>query len=319
MRVLVLGASGVIGARLLPQLRERGHDVIGSARSAAKAERLRASGAEPIVVDMLDATAVRAAVAAARPDAIIYEATSLANLGDLKHFDRSFAQTNQLRTEGMDILLAAAREVGVRRVVAQSYALNRYARAGVALKTEDDPLDPSPPAAMRQTVAALRHLDQAVTDAGGIALRYGNLYGDAHDGLVTAVRARQFPIVGDGGGVWSHVHLEDAAAATVLALECEGPAIYNIVDDDPAPTRVWVPELARILGAKPPQHVPRLLAQLLAGEALVIMATELRGVSNAKAKRELDWTLRYPSWRQGFVAAYGQADELTPKTLESTA
>jgi nucleoside-diphosphate-sugar epimerase len=163
---------------------------------------------------------------------------------------------------------------------------------------------------MRQTMAALNHLDQAVSAAGGIALRYGNFYGDPNDGLVAAVRARKFPIVGDGGGVWSHIHLEDAAAATVLALERDGPAIYNIVDDEPAPAGAWLPELAKIVGARPPQRFPRLLARLFAGEALVVMATESRGASNAKAKRELGWTLRYPSWRQGFTAAYGQPTPL---------
>jgi nucleoside-diphosphate-sugar epimerase len=257
------------------------------------------------VLDALDATATRAAVAAARPDAIIYQATALADLSDFKHFDRSFAQTNRLRTDGTDILLAAARAAGVRRIAAQSYACHRYARVGGPVKTEDDPLDPAPPAAMRQTIAAMNHLDQAVTAAGGIALRYGNFYGDPNDGLVTAVRARKFPIVGDGGGVWSHIHLEDAAAATVLALERDGPAIYNIVDDEPAPVSVWLPELAQIVGARPPQRFPRLLARLFAGEALVVMATESRGASNAKAKQELGWTLRYPSWRQGFTVAYG--------------
>jgi nucleoside-diphosphate-sugar epimerase len=311
MRVLVVGAGGAIGTRLVPQLRERGHEVIGSSRSAAKAERLRALGAEPIVLDVLDAQATRAAVAAARPDAIIYQATALAGLSDLKHFDHSFAQTNRLRSEGTDILLAAARDAGVRRIVAQSYGGPfRYAREGGPVKTEGDPLDPTPPAATRQSMAALNHLDQAVTAAEGIALRYGGFYGDPDDGLVAAVRARKFPIVGDGGGIMSFIHLDDAAAATVLALEHDGPAIYNIVDDEPAPVSVWLPELARIVGAKPPQRYPRWLARLIAGEAPVIMATESRGASNAKAKRELGWTLRYPSWRQGFVAAYGQPTPL---------
>ena len=321
MRVLVVGASGAIGTRLVPQLRERGHEVIGSSRSSGKAERLRALGAEPIVLDALDAKATRAAVAAARPDAIIYQATALADLSDFKHFDRSFAQTNRLRTNGTDILLAAARAAGVRRIVAQSYACHRYARADGPVKTEDDPLDPAPPAAMRQTIAAMNHLDQAVTAAGGIALRYGNFYGDPNDGLVAAVRAGKFPIVGDGGGVWSHIQLEDAAAATVLALEHDGAAIYNIVDDEPAPAGVWLPELAKIVGARPPQRFPRLLARLFAGEALVVMATESRGASNAKAKRELGWTLRYPSWRQGFAAAYGQTRPLKasqPTPLKAT-
>ena len=305
MRVLVVGAGGVIGTRLVPQLRERGHEVIGTSRSSGRATRLRALGAEPVVLDALDARAVHETVATIRPDAIVYQATALSGLSDLKHFDRSFAQTNRLRTEGTDIVLAAARNVGVRRLVFQSYANHRYARVGGPVKTEDDPLDPAPAATMRRLIAAMNRLERAVTEAGGIALRYGNFYGDPDDGLVAAVRARKFPIVGDGAGVWSHIHLEDAAAATVLALEHDGPAVYNIVDDEPAPIGVWLPELARIVGARPPQRFPRLMARLFAGEAAVVMATESRGASNARARRELGWTLRYPSWRQGFAAAYG--------------
>ena len=309
MRVMVIGATGAIGTRLVPQLRKAGHEVIGSSRSPEKAQRLRSLGAHGIVLDALDGRTVRAAIAAARPDAIIYQSTALAELGDLKHFDRSFAQTNRLRTEGIDNVLEAARQADVRRIVAQSYALHRYARTGGPVKSESDPLDPSPPASMRQSMAALAYLDQAVTAAGGVALRYGNFYGDP-DGLVEAVRARKFPIVGDGGGVWSHIHLEDAAAATLLALDQDGPAIYNIVDDEPAPTRVWLTELAAILGARPPRRVPRTLARMFAGEALVVMATESRGASNHKAKRELGWTLRFPSWRQGFDAAYTRSEPL---------
>jgi nucleoside-diphosphate-sugar epimerase len=304
MRVFVAGASGAIGARLVPQLAGRGHQVIGTCRSPGRAQRLHALGAEPIVLDVLDARAVRKAVADSKPDAIIHQATALAGLSDFKHFDRSFAQTNQLRTEGTDALLAAAREAGVQRFVAQSYACHRYARQGGPVKTEDDPLDPAPVPAMRQTEAAMDHLDQAVTDAGGVALRYGNFYGDPDDGLIQAVRTRKFPIVGDGAGVWSFIHLDDAAAATILALDRDGPAIYNIVDDEPAPTSVWLPELAKIIGARPPQHFPPLLARLFAGQAPVVMGTESRGAANAKAKSELGWTLRYPSWRQGFADAY---------------
>jgi 2-alkyl-3-oxoalkanoate reductase len=305
MRVLVVGASGAIGTWLIPQLTDRGHEVIGSSRSAGKAGRLRPLGAEPIVLDALDAQAVREAVTAARPDAIIYQATALANAGFSRNLDRSFAQTNRLRTEGTDILLAAAREAGVRRFVAQSFAPYRYAREGGPVKTEDDPLDPTPPKTARQTNAAMNHLDQAVTGAGGIALRYGGFYGAANDGLIRPVRKRQLPIVGDGGGISSWIHLDDAAAATVLALEHDGPATYNIVDDEPAPMREWLPLLANALGAKPPRHIPHWLARLVAGEGVVMM-TESRGASNAKAKKELGWTLRYPSWRQGFTAAYRQ-------------
>jgi 2-alkyl-3-oxoalkanoate reductase len=304
MRVLLAGASGAIGIRLVSQLVDRGHEVIGTSRSPDRAERLHALGAEPIVLDLLDPRAVRTAVFDTKPDAIIHQATALAGLRDFKHFDRSFAQTNRLRTDGTDALLAAAQQARVGRFVAQSFANHRYARQGGPVKAEQDPLDPTPVPTMRESEAAMAYLDRVVTDAGGIALRYGNFYGDPDDGLVQAVRRRSFPIVGDGGGVWSFLHLDDAAAATVLALEGGAAGIYNVVDDEPAPTRVWLPELARIVGAKPPQRFPRWLARLFAGQAPVVMATESRGASNAKAKRELGWTLRYPSWRAGFVDAY---------------
>ena len=305
MRVFVAGATGAIGARLVPELVRRGHEVVGTSRSAEKAERLRALGAEPVVLDLLDARAVREAVGAARPDAIVHQATALAGLSDLKHFDRSFAETNRLRTEGTDALLAAARETDVRRFVAQSFAGWPYARDDGAVKTEDDPLDPAPVPAMRETLAAIRHLERAVVGAGGIALRYGGFYGSPDDAQLELVRRRRFPIVGDGGGVWSFVHLDDAATATALALERGAPGVYNVVDDDPAPVREWLPALAEAIGAEPPRRVPRWLGRLAAGEPGVVMMTEIRGASNAKAKRELGWTPRHPSWRQGFVEAYG--------------
>ena len=304
MRVFVTGASGAIGTRIVPQLIDAGHEVIGTSTSPAGAKRVRALGAKPIALDLLDAGGVHKAVLASEPEAIVHQATALANLSDFKHFDRSFAQTNRLRTEGTDALLAAAGEAGVRRFVAQSYASARYARDGGPVKSEDDPLDPRPVPAMRETLAALRHLEEAVTEVGGIALRYGVFYGASNDGLVEPVRKRQFPIVGKGGGVSSWIHLDDAAAATVLALERGEPGVYNVVDDEPAPVREWLPVVAEVLGAKPPRRFPRWLARLVAGEALVMMGTESRGASNAKAKRELGWELRYPSWRQGFVAAY---------------
>lgn len=313
MRVLVVGASGAIGTRLIPQLTDQGHQVTGSSRSPAKAERLRALGAEPIVLDVLDATAVRAAVAAARPEAIIYQATALADAGFSRKLDRTFAPTNRLRTEGIDILLAAAREAGVRRFVAQSFAPYRYAREGGPVKTEDDPLDSAPPATARQTFAAMNHLDQAVTGAGGIALRYGGFYGDP-DALTKAVRKRQYPIIGDGAGVMPFIHLHDAAAATVLALDHDGPAIYNITDDEPAPVRDWLPVLADAVGAKPPRHLPSWLARMVMGEGLAMM-TESRGASNARATKELDWTLRYPTWRQGFKTAYSQSQPTQSRGL----
>jgi nucleoside-diphosphate-sugar epimerase len=280
--------------------------VIGTSRTPARAERVAALGAKPIALDLLDPRAVHSAVLETEPDAIIHQATALAGLRDFKHFDRSFAQTNRLRTEGTDNLLAAARAGGVRKFLAQSYASARYAREGGPVKTEDDPLDPAPIDAMRETLAAMEYLDRAVTGAGGIALRYGGFYGEPDDEMIEAIRKRLFPIVGDGGGVSSFVHLEDAAAATVLALDQDGPAIYNIVDDEPAPVREWLPEVAKIVGAKPPRHFPRWLARLFAGDALVMMGTESRGASNAKAKRELGWTLRYPSWRQGIAELHAK-------------
>jgi nucleoside-diphosphate-sugar epimerase len=304
MRVFVAGASGAIGTRLVPQLIERGHEVIGTFRSSGNAERVRALGADPIALDLLDRGAVRKAVLGVAPDAIVHQSTALANARLSRKFDRIFTQTNLLRTDGTDNLVAAARRAGVSQFVAQSFASMRYARDGVPVKSEDDPLDPNPPASARELHAALRHLERTVTDAGGIALRYGGFYGAPNDGLIEPVRKRQFPIVGDGGGVASFIHLDDAAAATVLALEHDGPAIYNIVDDEPAPVRDWLPVLASALGAKPPRHVPRWLARLIAGEVAVIIGTESNGASNAKAKQELGWTLRYPSWRQGFAAAY---------------
>src|SRR5436309_6736134 len=290
MRVLVVGATGAIGTRLVPKLVELGHEVIGTSRSMDRAQRLHALGAEPVALDLLDRRAVRDAVLDAKPEAIIHQATALTGLSDFKHFDRSFHQTNLLRTEGTDALLEVAREAGVRWFVAQSFASYRYAREGGPVKTEDDPLDPNPPANARRSFAAMAYLEQAVTDFGGIVLRYGLFYGAANDGLIEPVRKRQYPIIGDGGGITSWIHLDDAAAATVLALEQDGPAIYNIVDDEPAPVREWLPVLAQALGAKPPWRLPGWLARLLAGEAWVVFATEARGASHAKAKRAPGWT-----------------------------
>jgi 2-alkyl-3-oxoalkanoate reductase len=304
MRVFVAGASGAIGSRLVPQLVERGHDVVGSSRSREKSDRLTALGAEPVVLDLLDPDAGRKTVTQVRPDAIIHEATALSGLSDLKNPDKAFAQTNRLRIAGTDALLAAAREADVSRFLAQSFTSWPYAREGGPVKTEEDPLDPAPVPTMRETLDAIRHLEQAVVAAGGIVLRYGGFYGSPEDAQLELVRRRRFPIVGDGGGIWSFVHLDDAATATALALEGGAPGIYNVVDDEPAPVSEWLPALAEVIDAKPPRHVPRWLARILAGEAGVALMTEIRGASNAKAKRELGWTLRYPSWRQGFPAAY---------------
>lgn len=305
MRVFVTGASGAIGSRLVPQLIDAGHEVIGTHNSPASAELLRTIGAKPVLLDLLDAGAVRKAVLEHEPEAIVHQATALANVKFSRNMDKVTAKTSELRTKGTDALLAAAREAGVRRFVAQSVAVfGRYAREGGPIKSEDDPREQTPPANTQQTVAALNHLERVVTDFGGIALRYGAFYGAANDGTIEPVRKRQFPIVGDGGGIWSWIHLDDAAAATVLALEHDGPAIYNVVDDEPAPVREWLPVLAKALGAKPPRRFPTWLARLLAGEFVVVLSTEARGASNAKAKRDLGWTPRHPSWREGFPAVY---------------
>jgi 2-alkyl-3-oxoalkanoate reductase len=319
MRVLVVGASGAIGTRLVPQLIAAGHDVIGTYRSRGNAERLRELGAEPVALDLLHRRAVRMAVLETEPDAIVNQATALADVQFSKNLDRSFVQTNRLRREGTDALLAAAREAGVSRFVTQSFASMRYMREGGPVKTEDDPLDPNPVDGMRETSVAMNYLDDAVTDAGGIVLRYGIFYGAANDGLVDPVRKRQFPIVGEGEGVSSFIHLDDAAAATVLALEHDGPGIYNIVDDEPAPVREWLPVLAKALGAKPPRRFPIWLARVFAGEIAVMLGTEVRGASNAKAKRELGWILRYPSWRQGFAEVYAEPASAVGVALATSA
>jgi nucleoside-diphosphate-sugar epimerase len=315
MKVFVAGATGALGTQLVPRLVAAGHEVVGMTRSAAKREQLRALGARPVVADALDPDAVAQAVAAAEPEVIVHEATALSGAPDLRHPDRYFAVTNRLRTEGTDHLLAAGRVVGVRRFVAQSFAGWPFARTGGPVKRETDPLDPSPPKALRSTLAAIRHLEQAVTGitwGDGLVLRYGGFYGpgtglsaDPEAPMAKPIRKRQFPLVGSGGGVWSFVHIEDAAAATVAAVERGRSGIYQVVDDEPALVREWLPALARTLGAKPPRRLPRRLTRLVAGEAAVVMMTQVRGASNEKARRELGWELHYPSWRQGFAKGLG--------------
>jgi nucleoside-diphosphate-sugar epimerase len=313
MRIFVAGASGALGSRLVPQLIQAGHDVIGTHHSPVSADRLRALGAKPVMLDLLDSRAVREAVLENEPDAIMHQATALANAKFSRNLDKALAETNQLRTKGTDALLAAAQEAGTRRFVAQSAAAYaRYARQGGPIKSEDDPLA-DPPANMQQSFAAMDYVENAVAGFGGIVLRYGVFYGAANDASIEPVRKRQFPIVGDGGGIWSWIHLDDAAAATALALEYEGPAIFNVVDDEPAPVREWLPVLAKALGAKPPRRVPAWVGRLLAGEAVVVMSTEARGASNTKAKRELGWTLRHPSWRTGFAATYSALSLAEPR------
>jgi 2-alkyl-3-oxoalkanoate reductase len=305
MNVFIAGATGAVGRALIPKLIEHGHAVTGTTRSPAKADSIRALGATPAVADGLGREAVAAAVRAAQPDVIVHQMTALAGLGDPRKFQRSFAATDRLRTEGTDNLLAAAAEVGA-TVVAQSYAGWPYEPAGGAVKDEDAPLMADPPKQMRGTVAALRHVEGAVTAAGGIALRYGGFYGPG-TGLVRGgeqwklVQARKFPIVGDGGGIWSFCHIDDAASATVAAIEHPVPgAVLNICDDEPAPVRDWLPGLAQAIGAKPPRRVPRFVGRLLGPHVIQLMC-EARGASNARAKALLDWTPSVPTWREGFA------------------
>jgi nucleoside-diphosphate-sugar epimerase len=306
MKVLIAGATGVIGRQLVPKLIANGHDVAGTTTTRSKERLLREMGATPLIVDILDPEAVARAVAEFEPDVIVHEATALSSV-DMRHFERSFAVTNRLRTEGTDHLLAAARAVGVKRFVAQSFAGWPFARTGSLVKTEDDPLDPNPIEAMRTTIAAIRHLEAAVLGADwteGIALRYGGLYGpgtslDSADGEMTAmIRRRFFPIVGDGNGMFSFIHVADAADATLAAVERGTRGVYHIVDDEPAPIREWLPVVADRLGAKPPFRIPRWLGRLIGGEMIVTMSTETRGASNERAKRVLGWTPRHASWRE---------------------
>ncbi|MHB8488110.1 MAG: NAD-dependent epimerase/dehydratase family protein [Candidatus Dormibacteria bacterium] len=310
MRVFVAGATGAIGRQLVPRLVAAGHEVYGMTRSGSKQAMLRELGAEPVVADALDPDQVAEAVGRAQPDAIVHQLTSIPPRLDLRHFDRDFALTSRLRTEGTDYLLSAGQAMGVRRFVAQSY-FGAYARTGAAVKTEEDPLDPAPVRDMRGVAAAIRHLEQAVLGARwteGIVLRYGAFYGPDTSlapgaKQVEMIRRRKFPIVGNGGGVWSFMHVADAADATVAAVEHGSRGVYNVVDDDPAPVAEWLPALAQQLGAKRPMRVTRIVGRLFAGEVGVVMMTELRGASNTKAKRELAWRPAHPSWREGFAAA----------------
>lgn len=302
MRVFLAGATGALGRTLVPQLVGAGHQVCGTTRSRAKFDQIRAWGAEPVLVDGLDAAAVGEAVAAAEPDAIIHQMTALSGSADLRHFDRTFAVTNTLRTVGTDNLLAAARAAGVRRFVAQSFTGWPNERTGGPVKTETDPLDPNPPKWQRQSLAAIRHVETSVLAAplDGVVLRYGMFYGPgASDEMIDLVRKRRMPIVGNGGGIWSMIHIDDAAAATVAALGAQ-PGLYNVVDDDPASSADVLTTLADIVGAKPPRHLPVWLARLAAGEVGVAYLTDIRGSSNAKAKRGLGWQPHWASWREGF-------------------
>ena len=313
MRIFVAGAAGALGRRLVPLLVEGGHQVTGMTRTAGKAVGLRAAGADPVVADALDRDDLVRAVVAARPEVVVHQLTALAGMTSFRRPDQGFALTNRLRTEGTDHLLEAARAAGARRFVAQSFAGWPFARVGGPVKTEDDPLDPDPPAQLRRTLDAIRHLESAVLGTEGlegVVLRYGGFYGPGTSAgaggyILDDLRRRRFPIVGAGSGVWSFVHIDDAATATVAAVERGAPGVYQIVDDDPAPVSEWLPALAAAAGARPPRRVPVWLARLLVGEHGVVLMNEVRGASNAKARRELGWRPAWPSWRQGFRAGLG--------------
>jgi nucleoside-diphosphate-sugar epimerase len=314
MRIFLAGATGVVGKHLVQQLREAGHVVVGTTRSREKAEHLKAQGVQPEILDALDRQATVNAVTRARPDAIVHQLTAIPANMNLRRFDREFALTNRLRTEGTDNLLAAARAAGVRRIVAQSFAGWTYERAGGSVKSEDDPLDPDPPLAFRRTLDAIRYLEAALQAAEGIeaiALRYGWFYGPGTSlgrgaALLDAIQRRQMPIVGRGAGIWSFTHIADAAAATVAALQRGTPGIYNVADDEPAPVCEWLPFLASAIGARPPRRVPSWLGRILIGHHGVVLMNETRGCLNAKAKAALGWRPRYASWRTGFVDGLGE-------------
>jgi len=308
MRVFLAGATGALGQRLVPLLVKGGHDVVGTTRTADKVDGLRLAGVTPVVLDGHDAAAIRRSVVEAEPDVVIHQMTALGGEFDLRRFARTFAETNRLRVEGTDRLLAAAIEAGAHRFIVQSYSGWPNEQRGGPIKTEEDPLIADPPPAVRETVDAIKHLEAMITSATGIealALRYGGFYGPGNafgkgGPMLEAIAERKMPLVGKGGGINSFIHIEDAAAATALSLDRGAPGLYNIVDDEPAPVSEWLPYLAEVIGAKPPRRVPVWVARLLVGEPGVSMMTKIRGSSNAKAKRELGWTLRYPSWRVGF-------------------
>jgi nucleoside-diphosphate-sugar epimerase len=315
MKVFVAGATGALGQQLVPALVSNGHEVVGMTSKPEKHDLVRRLGARPVVADALDPDAVAQAVAEADPQAIVHQLTGLSRTFDLRDYEGTFALTNRLRTEGTDHLLAAGRAVGIERFVAQSYAGWPFARTGPMVKSEDDPLDPTPAEPMRTALEAIRYTEETVTGATwteGIVLRYGGFYGPGTnfslhpDGdMVELIRKRKFPVVGRGTGVWSFVHVEDAASATVAAIEHGERGIYNVVDDDPAPVSEWLPNAASAIGARKPMRLPRWVGRLAAGEAAVVMMNEVRGASNAKAKRELGWKPRYASWRQGFADGLG--------------
>jgi 2-alkyl-3-oxoalkanoate reductase len=324
MKVFVAGATGAIGLRLVPALIERGHDVVGMTRSASKTDALRAVGAEPVVADALDRKAVIDAVVAAAPDAVIHQLTDLRNMKNPRRFDNEFAGTNALRTGGTDHLLEGARAAGVRRFIAQSYGSWIYDPAGSGLAGEEDRLDPRPPRHQRRTLTAIVHLEKAVagaTELDGIVLRYGSFYGPgtsiAADGdVLVQVRKRAFPIVGDGDGVWSFIHVDDAVSATVAALEHGTRGVYNVCDDEPARVASWLPALADAIGAPRPRRIPTWLGWLVIGDVGISLMTRIRGMSNAKARRELEWEPRFASWREGFSSGLGNSEPASSEPID---
>jgi 2-alkyl-3-oxoalkanoate reductase len=309
MRVFVAGATGAIGHRLVPLLIDSGHEVVGTTRTPSKTDGLRLSGATPVVLDGRDGEAVRRVVLEAEPEVVVHQMTALSGDLDFRHFADTFAETNLLRTETTDIMIEAAVEAGTRRFIAQSFAGWPNEQSGGPVKTEEDPLNTDPPKQVRETLGAILHLESVTTGTPGIeglALRYGGFYGPGNalgkgGAMLEAVVKGQMPVVGGGSGIWSFLHIDDAAQATALAVDRGAPGIYNIVDDEPAAVSEWLPYLAEVLGARPPRRVPAWLARLIVGEAGVSMMTKIRGSSNAKAKRELGWKLEYPTWRVGFT------------------
>ena len=324
MKVFVAGGSGAMGRRLVPQLVAAGYEVTAMSRDDAKAAWLRQAGAQPVMADALDRPAVAAALRRSEPEVVIHQLTGLTGVKNLRNFDREFALTNRLRTEGTDYLLDGARAAGARRIIAQSYGNWNYERTGSPVKTEQDPFDPEPPARQVKSLRAIRYLEDAVVNASGIegiALRYGNFYGpgtgiDSGGEIVGQVRKRLLPIIGDGAGIWSFVHMDDAAAAAIAAIEHGRPGVYNVADDGPAPVAQWLPDLAAAVGAQPPRHIPVWLGRLVAGEVGVSMMTRIRGTSNARAKTELGWAPRYRTCHEGFWNGLG--DVPVPRAARGT-
>ncbi len=311
MRVLLAGATGAIGRRLVPALVGAGHDVTGTSRSKEGLDLIAAMGGRGVRMNALDAAEVGTVVAEAEPEVVIHQLTSIEAI-DPKDFDSSFEATIALRTKGIDHLVEASIGTGASRFIAQSFTGWTNQRTGGPIKTEEDPLDTDPAKSSVKTMAAIAYLESTVTTASrieGLVLRYGNLYGPgtgfaAGGDTYEAVQARKLPIVGGGAGVWSFVHVDDAAGATVNALNHGTTGLYNIVDDEPAPISEWLPAYAEAIGARPPRRVPAWLAKGSIGEQGVRLMTETRGSANAKAKDELDWQPQHPTWRDGFRNAH---------------